>query len=309
MIVVLVVVMAVGLGASVAASRGVVRVGIVLSQRFRFPPFVLGTVILGVGTDLPEVANSVAACLAGHGDLNVGDSIGSSVTQATLVLGLLPLVVGTFPIRHREIRRVGSLTVAALVLGTALLADGHVSRLDGVVLVVVWLAAVAILWERDAPPVEPVEPEGRRTGTLVAQLAMLLMVVGAGATIAVAAFIRIADSLDIPEYVLSFFLASFGTSLPELIVAITAARRGQRELAIGDLVGATLSDATLSLGMGPIVAPVAVSTGLVLRGSIGAAVAIALVTTLLVRRRRHDRASAGLLLGIYAAFYIVLAPW
>ena len=61
--------------------------------------------------------------------------------------------------------------------------------------------------------------------------------------------------------------------------------------------------------MGPIVAPVAVSTGLVLRGSIGAAVAIALVTTLLVRRRRHDRASAGLLLGIYAAFYIVLAPW
>ncbi len=109
-----------------------------------------------------------------------------------------------------------------------------------------------------------------------------------------------------PEYVITFFGASLGTSLPELLVVVTALRAGERDLALGDALGASLVDSTLSIGIGPLLAPTAVTASLAVRGAVSVAVVVALVTALLASRKHHDWRSALLLLALYAAFYPLL---
>ena len=113
----------------------------------------------------------------------------------------------------------------------------------------------------------------------------------------------VAGSLAVPEYLVAFFVGSIGTSLPEFVVDLTAIRHGQRDLAIGDALGSSFVDSTLSIAAGPLIAPVSVTAGLVVTGSIAAAIVIALVVVVLSLRRRHDWVSGLVLLALYVGFY------
>jgi len=270
------------------------------------PPFVIGITLVAIGTDLPEIVNSIVSSARGLGDINVGDSIGSTVTQVTLVLGILPFAGGAFVIARRGISAVGVGIVASLLLGAVLLADGKLSRLDGLVLVAAWVISSLFVWwqgqlqSRDAPPAEP-----DRSHSFLELIGGLAFVTG-GVLLAIWGIIEIAARVGTPAYVISFFGASLGTSLPELIFTVTALRRGQRDLAIGDAFGSSLADATLSIGIGPALFPVAVSADLALRGSMMGAGVIGLVVMILIGRRRHDWRSGVILIALYAAFYPLL---
>ncbi len=119
-------------------------------------------------------------------------------------------------------------------------------------------------------------------------------------------FIGVAEALGVPEYLLSFFVGSIGTSLPELSVGISAIRQGRHDIAIGDLFGATLADATLSVGIGPLSAPTAITASLAVPGGIGATLAVAIATLLVSFRRKVDRLAGFLLLILYAYVYLVI---
>lgn len=296
-----------GLYVTIIASRHAVDHAVRLATSVGVPPFVVGITVMSVGTDLPEVANSIVASLGGHGDLNVGDSIGSAMTQVTLGLGLLPLLAGAFAIGRIRVRVVGALTVGALAVGALLVADGDLARSDGAILVGMWLLATGIVW-RFAPSEEQVElplAAGRRLRHAVLTIVWLGLV-GAGAAAAVTGIVRIAEELAVPLYLVSFFGAAIGTSLPEIVVDVTALRRGQADLAVGDIFGSSMVDATLSLGIGPLVAPTLVTAGLAVRGSLAAACVIAIATILLTRREQHTAATGIVLLLLYLACYPLL---
>src|SRR5687768_13111677 len=93
----------VGLAAALAASEIAVAYTRVLAVGLGAPPFVVGVVLVAVGTDLPEIANSIASHLQDEGDVNVGDSVGSTLTQSTFVLGLFPLVAGALVISRLQV--------------------------------------------------------------------------------------------------------------------------------------------------------------------------------------------------------------
>jgi cation:H+ antiporter len=133
-----------------------------------------------------------------------------------------------------------------------------------------------------------------------------LAVVGGGAFAAVQGFVGIAESMELPEYVVSFFLASIGTSLPELVVDATALRKGERQMAIGVLLGASLLDASVSIGSGPIIVPNDVTAELAIRGSLLGALVLGVVAIVLAWRRRHDWRSAVLFILLYAVFFPAL---
>ena len=297
----------IGFVIALAASRRAVHHASAIAFGSRLPPFVIGISLLAVGTDLPEIANSVIASLRGHGDLNVSDSIGSSLTQLTLVLGLLPLFGGAFIVGRKRVRLIGMLTVAALALGVALVADGELSRLDGMTLVGSWVVASAVIWKLAPPASEPaLSVPAKKKGLHILSVSGALTLVGAGAWVAIEALIRVAGLVDVPVYIIGFLGASLGTSLPELIVDITALRAGQKDLAVGDVFGSSLVDASLSIGIGPLIAPTAVSAGLALRGGIGALLAVAVVTLILGIRQRHTWLTGTALLLIYGAMYVLL---
>jgi cation:H+ antiporter len=306
-----IVAIALGFAVTIAASQRAVSNAAALAAGTRIPPFIIGITLLAIGTDLPEIANSIAASITGHGDINVGDSVGSAVTQATLVVGLLPIVGGAFIAGRQRVARIGGATVGALLLGALLMLDGDLSRGDAILLIVSWLAGSALVW-RDLPPEAQPSMQVKVRGKLrkASTVLIALGVVAVGATVAVWGLTTVAKALSVSEYLVAFVLASLGTSLPELVVNLTAIRQGQRDLAVGGALGASFVDSTLSIAAGPLIAPVAVTASLVVRGSIAAAATIAVVVVLLSVRRHHDRVSGFILVALYFTFYaVVIAVW
>ncbi|HEY5650550.1 MAG TPA: hypothetical protein VIW46_03815, partial [Acidimicrobiia bacterium] len=96
-----------GFWLALVASRRVATHANALVQATRLSPFVVGMVVLAIGTDVPEIVNSIVTSAAGHGDLNVGDSIGSTLTQMTLVLGILPFLTRSLEVQRRAVVAIG----------------------------------------------------------------------------------------------------------------------------------------------------------------------------------------------------------
>ncbi|HEU0248760.1 MAG TPA: hypothetical protein VFR38_16910, partial [Gaiellaceae bacterium] len=234
--------------------------------------------------------------------------IGSTLTQYTFVLGLFPLVAGALVISRRQVGLVTLLTVAGLGLTTLFVLDGYLGRIEGLALIGAWAAATVVTTKLLASGTADDPPRVRHDGRLAQALVALgaLALVGAGATLAVRALVRLAEILGVPEFLLAFFGASVGTSLPEIIVDVTALLRGAPGIALGDALGSSLVDSTLSIGAGPAVAPAAVTTRLAVVGCLYTLIAVAIVGGVLVWRRRHDRASAAVLAGLYALSYVIL---
>lgn len=295
-----------GFGLALGASRRAVTHLSALIAGTALPPFFVGITFAAIGTDLPEIANSVVSSAVGHGDLNVGDSIGSTVTQLTLVLGILPLVVGGFVLGRRRILVPGVLIASGLLVVGVLGADGRLSRLDGLQLAVLWIGASAVVRRFQPPAPEPAlrVPQRHPLAHALAGLGSLGLV-GLGAGAAVYGLVGIARASGVPELLVAFFGASIGTSLPELVFDLTAMRARARDLAVGDAVGSSLVDTTLSVGIGPLLFPVTVTARLTVLTTLSAAVAVALVVALLATREHHTRATGVLLVTLYLGFY----PW
>jgi cation:H+ antiporter len=298
----------VGLAVALLASDVAVSYTRALAALLGAPPFVVGVVLVALGTDLPEVANSISAHLQGEGDVNLGDSVGSTLTQYTFVLGLFPLVIAVIAISRLQVGLVSALTVGGLLIATVSVLDGSLGRVDGAMLVLAWAISMALV-TRALPPAPPEEPPAVRVRGRAGQVAVVLAalaVVGVGAGVAVRALVDLSKELGVPEFLLAFFGASIGTSAPEIAVDITALRQGAPAIALGDALGSSLIDATLSIGIGPLVHPAPVTTRLGVAACVYTALAVTAVALLLGARQRHDRVSAPILFGLYAMSYIVL---
>jgi cation:H+ antiporter len=214
---------------------------------------------------------------------------------------------------------IAAVTVAALGLGVYLMGDGELSRRDALLLALTWLAATTATWlfhgrEPDAPPAEDAVGDADRRPVVVHLAIALgaLAVVGAAATGLVSAVVELSETLGLPAYLVSFFGASLGTSMPELAVQLVALRRGQAALALGDVLGACLVDSSLSIAAGPLLFPVAVSAGMARDGAILAIVIMTAVALLLGISGRHRRPQGALLIALYAAGFAVMSlgmPW
>lgn len=291
--------------AMLASRRAVVHVS-ALAAGSKIPPFFFGITLVAIGTDLPEMANSIAAAASGHGDINVGDSVGSAATQITLVLGLLALIAGNFQVKKAQVALIGGVTILSLAMGAVLLSDGHISRSDSMVLILAWLMASVAMWRQGSLKSPTLEKPTHSKLYHGAAFFCYLTIVGLGATLAVTAFVKISALLSVPEYLVAFFATSIGTSLPELLVDVTALRQGHHQLAIGGIFGASLVDSSLSLAIGPLFTPTPITADLALRGSAVAAIAVLAATLLLGLTGSLNRKTGLVLLLVYAAVYPML---
>jgi cation:H+ antiporter len=297
-----------GLAVALVASDKAVSYTRALAASLGAPAFIVGVALVSIGTDLPEIANSIAAHVQGEGDVNVGDSVGSALTQYTFVLALFPFIVAVISIDRLEVGLVTVLTVAGLGLTALFVGDGWLARWEGGVLVGAW-ALFTFIVVRVLPNRGVDEPPRVRVTSRPIQVAVVLVTlgfVGFGATVAVRALVTLAEQAGVPEFALAFFGASMGTSAPEVVVDLNALLRGAPGIALGDALGSSMVDASLSIGAGPLVAPAEVTPRLAIVGVVYSAVAVSLVGGLLAARRRHDRVSAAMLFSLYALAYVVL---
>ena len=294
-----------GLSLAVWSSGRTLDSAVSLARRLGLSPFIIGMTIIAIGGDLPEIANSITASAQGHGDLNVGDSIGSVVTQLTLVAGILCFLK---PVKteRRPVAIAGWLTVLAVLFGAGLMSDNNLSRTDGLLHIGFWGLGTWIV-QHDGHVVTPEQTELFERGLFVEvrDLVVGLSGVAVGALLLVQGFVHGAESLGVPEYATSFLVLSLGTSVPELVINGRAIRSGQSSLAIGGIVGSSFVDATISMGIGPALFPTIVSPEAKV-GSLIAAVIVFLAISFLAYRPVHDRWSGVVLISLYIPIFSLL---
>ena len=299
-------VLGVGLGGTSFASRKAVVSALRVSETLKISPAIVGLTVMSIGTDLPEIANSLVSTASGHGDVNVGDSIGSALTQVTLTLGILCLASHEISTNRNFVLAVGTTTIFAVIMVRVLVGDGELDRFDGMLLILMWVVGTALLGQGELRPREVFTSGHGRAGADAGRALGWLAAVGVFAVLVVESFLQVAELFGIPEFIGSFIVLSIGTSLPELFVDWKAIQQGASSMAIGDIFGSSFVDATLSIGIGPAVFSSMVSPDVQL-GIMVAAVGVALATIVVVRSKRFDYRLGLALFAIYAASQTVVA--
>lgn len=296
-----------------------------IAYRLHIPELLIGATVVSIGTTLPEVMVSATSALTGHGEMAYGNAIGSIICNTALIAAL------TVTVRPSRVDRaairgpVAFFFLAAALYATAAYALGYFSRYVGIALLGIF-AVYMFLTVRSAlrnpvPDDDPVgfslDAEAEDGDPLPSPLwkDLLLLVLGA-ALIAVGADLLvdhgtvIAKSLGVPEAVIALTFVALGTSLPELVTAVTALVKGHGALSLGNVIGANLFNLVLVSGVATILSPFGVPQGSEVAG-INASLLIDIPVMLLVMallclpallRGRLYRWQGIALLAIYAGF-------
>ncbi|MFS3126935.1 calcium/sodium antiporter [Nocardioides sp. Bht2] len=270
-----VVTLAAGLALLVFGAELVVRQGSALATRLKVSPIVVGMTVVALGTSLPELAIGLNAASQGRGELAVGNIVGTNLVNILLILGLAALL-RPIEFDDRTLRVDLPMMVGAAVLMALLAFDGDLGTSDGLLLTgygVLYLAVVLGLSARESRRARaetaslqanprgtgsPLHPRRPRVGVEILLLLFGLGLVLVGSEFLVDGAVEIASSIGASDAFIGLTVVAIGTSAPELATAIVATVRGDRSLALGNLIGSSVFNIALILGPTVIAAPGAV---------------------------------------------------
>ncbi|MBI1304727.1 MAG: calcium/sodium antiporter [Phycisphaera sp.] len=311
-----------GLVVLVIGAETLVRGASRLALRFGISPLVIGLTVVAFGTSSPELAVSVRSGLSGQADLALGNVVGSNIFNVLAVLGvtalIAPLVVQQQLVRF-EVPLVVGLSVLVLVMAM----DGRIGFFDGLLLASGLVAYTVLVIRQSRREGSAVQAEYEQEfgsgsagwlGRLPVQIAFVLGGLGLlvlGASWLVDGAVAIARALEISEVVIGLTIVAAGTSFPELATSIVAAFRGERDIAVGNVIGSSVFNLLGILGVAAIVTPggLSVAQGLVYF-DIPVMIAVAFACLpIFSTGQRIARWEGGLFLAYYAAYiaYLVLA--
>lgn len=251
-----------GLACLVVGAELLVRGASALAAARGISPLVVGLTVVAFGTSAPELAVSVQASLAGQSGVAVGNVVGSNIFNVLFILGcsalIAPLVVSQQLIRLDVPLMIG---ISLLTLGLAY--DFLLSRADGVLLFCGMLAYTGGLIRWGSPNSEPGETESSaaqpRTATNIALVVLGLALLILGSRWLVGSATVFAQQLGISDLVIGLTVVAAGTSLPELVTSIVASLRGERDIAVGNVVGSNIFNLLGVLGLSALVAPAGIA--------------------------------------------------
>lgn len=253
----------VGLVALVGGAELLVRGAARLASSWGISPLVIGLTIVAFGTSAPELAVSVGAALSGAGEVALGNVIGSNIANVLLILGLSALIA-PLVVHEQVIRQEVPVMIAVTLVVVLLALDGALSRAEGSVLFALVLAYTAFLiHQARRSPSETSEFADEIPGSRWDRhwsIQLLLIVVGLallvlGARWLVEAATAFARWLGVSELVIGLTVVAVGTSLPEIATSLVAALRGQRDIAVGNVVGSNTFNLLAVLGASAALAP------------------------------------------------------
>lgn len=273
---------------------------------------VIGVTLVSIGTDISEIINSIISCAMGHGDIDVGDSVGSDLTQLTLVFGILPLVCGMFYIRRREFIIIGACEILSLILIFTVVEKGYFTRIDALLMMSCFILYTILIYNvTKESAIERVQflhlDQNLRRKSSHLGLALLgFLGVTLSSFLIINMIIELSMIFQLHEYVLSFFLMSIFTSLPELSVEINALRTKKYDIAIGDVLGSCIVDSTISIAIGQFLFPQQVSAELIIPTIMYTIFASIIVISVIAARQKIDRKAGVLFIGLYFGSYFIL---
>jgi len=304
-----------GLALLTAGAEGLVRGGASLARRLGLTPLVIGLTVVAFGTSAPEMVVSVGGAINGHGDIAVGNVVGSNIFNIGVILGLAALI-SPLRIKLSLIKLDAPLMIAVSLLATWLIASGTIPRPGGAVLLTLLVGYTVFsiyMARREAAAEVRAEFESgvpRSTATWWLDLLFVLGGLGLlvlGSTWMVGSATAIARTLGAGEAVIGLTIVAAGTSMPELATSVVAAFRRQADIAVGNIVGSNLFNLLGILGLAATVRPLSAPGISRLDLAVMMAYAVALLP-LIWTGQKLQRGEGAVLLAGYLVYLWALWP-
>ncbi len=277
-----------------------------LAQRFGISQLVIGMTIVAIGTSAPEAAVSIAAALKGSADITIGNIVGSNILNVLIILGIsaviTPLAVSKSTLRY-EVPFMIMVTLLLLAQGR----DGEIQFMDGFVLLVFFLLYLFYLYciaKKGSEPGEvPVKSQGMKSSIFAVTAGLVLILLGSNLSVDAAS--AIARMLGMSERFIGLTIVALGTSLPELFTSVSAARKGNADIAIGNIVGSNIFNILFVVGLSAWIIPVPFSSGF-LADTLTAAAAGILLLICSAGGQKLGRGSGILMLLFYLGYFVFI---
>ena len=260
------------------------------AAKLGIPQLVIGLTIVAMGTSMPEAAVSISAALRGNADITVGNIVGSNILNILIILGITA-VIRTLKVAHSTIRyEIPFMIAVTLVLLWLGYTGSEVTWVEGILLWILFIGYLAYLLFMAKKNRDEEGQEQTKELSMVRLIGLTILgvvMIVAGSNFAVEGASNIAAALGISERFIGLTIVAFGTSLPELVTSVSAARKGNADIAIGNIVGSNIFNVFMILGCTATVKPLPAYTGFIL-DSIMAALGCVLVWIFVMTNKRHQ---------------------
>lgn len=271
-----------------------------IASRFGIPQLIIGLTIVAMGTSLPEAFVSITAALKSNAAITIGNVVGSNILNIGIILGITalirPLHIQNSTIKY-EMPFMMLVTLVLILQGI----NKNISRLDGIVLWLFFLGYLYYIFRMTKNQTEKIEI--KKTNPLFIPLGLVCLMVGSN--FAVDAATNIAISLGVSQRFIGLTIVALGTSLPELVTSVTAAKKGNADIAIGNIIGSNIFNILFVVGSSALITPVPFESHFLIDSFV--AIFIGLVLYVYTKKTRVlDKKAGILLLVIYFIYFIYL---
>lgn len=270
-----------------------------IASRFGIPQLIIGLTIVAMGTSLPEAFVSITAALT-NAAITIGNVVGSNILNVGIILGITalirPLHIQNSTIKY-EMPFMMFVTLVLILQGI----NNTISRFDGIILWLFFLGYLYYIFRMTKNQTE--EAEIKKTNPLFIPLGLVCLMIGSN--FAVDAATNIAISLGVSQRFIGLTIVALGTSLPELVTSVTAAKKGNADIAIGNIIGSNIFNILFVVGSSALITPVPFEPNFIIDSFV--AILIGLVLYICTKKTRVLDKKAGILLLVtYLIYFIYL---
>lgn len=279
-----------------------------LAFRLGIPQLVIGLTIVAMGTSAPEAAVSITSALKGNEGITVGNVVGSNIMNILLILGIASVIVPLAVQKSTRMIEIPYMIAITVLFGVLGYTGEMVTRVEGGILWIAFLIYLGYLLWMAKKGKEDNEPDEKQK-SLPVQLLMILaglICIVLGSDFVVDGATEIAKVIGISDRIIGLTIVAFGTSLPELVTSIAAARRGNADIAIGNIVGSNVFNILFVAGTSALISPVVFESKFVLDTAVATATAVLLLVCVCNKEGKLKRSGGIIMLAAYAAYFVKL---
>lgn len=276
-----------------------------IAAKFKIPQLIIGLTVVAMGTSAPEAAVSISAAFKGSADITIGNILGSNILNVLIILGLSALLC-PLPVSKSVIFVNLPIMIASSVLLLILGYDGKISHLDAIIIFACFLGFltyIIISAIRSNQSGEAIKEMTMARSVVLTVIGLVFIILGSRFTVNSASYI--AEKIGLSERFIGLTVVALGTSLPELFTSVTAARKGNADIAIGNIVGSNILNILFIVGISGLIIPVPYAKEFFFDSVVTIGISI-LLLLLTLRKRELERWSGALMLILYAAYFVCI---
>lgn len=278
-----------------------------IATKFGIPQLVIGLTIVAMGTSAPEAAVSISAAISGNADITIGNIIGSNILNILIILGI-SAVITTLAVAKSTMKYETPFMIAITVLLLVLGLDEKIGLVDGIILLIAFAAYLAYLFRMAKNNKEEQTDDSEKKMSIAKAIiftiiGLALIVLGSNVTVDAAT--KIAEAFGVSERFIGLTIVALGTSLPELFTSVSAARKGNADIAIGNIVGSNIFNILFVVGLSSIIIPVPFASNFIF-DTIVAIIAAVMLLLCCLKTQSLKRWAGVLMLISYAVYFVMI---